>query len=119
MGREQRLAKTQKSLEKFYRGNPEGCFICERKPIKKFKYWKIIINIFPYDKLAVKHDMLVPLRHISIESKLSRKEKEELLLIKEKYLSRTNYDFVLENLPRKKSAPEHFHLHLIKQRNYD
>lgn len=111
-----RSSKMQSRLEEYYRKYPDVCFICERKHKNKFKYWKIISNIFPYDKIASRHDMLVPLRHVSLESKFNGQEKKELLEIKERYLPRQDYDWIIENLPRKKSAPAHFHLHLIKHK---
>jgi hypothetical protein len=114
MNKELRFARTQKKLEEYYQKYPGVCFICERKPKRKFKFWKIIANIFPYDKIASKHDMLVPMRHISLESEFTEKEKKELIVIKEKILPKIDYDWMMEMLPRKKSAPAHFHLHLIK-----
>jgi hypothetical protein len=116
MNKELRFAKTQKKLEEFYAKYPDVCFICKRKPKNEFKYWKIIANVFPYDKIASRHDMLVPLRHIGLEGKFTGKEKNELIVIKEKTLPKMDYDWIMEMLPRKKSAPAHFHLHLIKHK---
>ncbi len=116
MNRELRTVKMQRKLEEYYRKYPDTCFICKRKPKRKFKHWKIISNMFPYDKIASRHDMLVPVRHVALESKFTSKEKRELTNIKEIYLPKMDYDWIVENLPRKKSAFTHLHLHLLKHK---
>lgn len=116
MNKELRFSKTQKKLEKFFEKGLGGCFICDRLPKNKFKHWKIIRNNFPYDRLASKHDMLTTLRHVSLESEFNAGEKAELVAIKEKILPKMDYDWIIENLPRKKSVPKHFHLHLLKHK---
>lgn len=93
-----------------------GCILCEIKQaaIKKFEHWIILPNDFPYDKLAVGHDMLVSKRHVEFESDLSNSEKKELLEIKERYIPKANYDMYIENTPRLKSVKGHFHGHLLR-----
>lgn len=88
------------------------CLLCEREGLVKFKYWKIIQNNFPYGKIAKKHHMLLPLRHIK-EEFLEKKEIKEFNEIKNVYMKDTDYNYIMEATQRTKSQPEHFHLHLI------
>ncbi len=92
-------------------GLQQGCPLCRNTPLEQFTYWKVIVNDFPYDKVAEKHHMLVPLRHVT-EGELTEEEKQELQTIKPTYLN-DNYQFIIEATHKTKSVPEHFHLHLI------
>ncbi len=87
------------------------CVLCTKIPLRSFTHWVILENIFPYDKIAALHHMIVPKRHI-IEPEFSKEELDELLQIKESYIHK-NYDFVLEATYRKKSIPAHMHYHLV------
>lgn len=110
-----RKPKTEKKYEKleaFRENHKLKCPLCKAKNIKKFKYWKIIKNDFPYDRIASRHDMLVPIRHAT-EEKLNRKEQAEYKKIKETYLEESSYDYFLEVSQKGKSIPSHFHMHLI------
>lgn len=86
------------------------CALCFATPIHIFKYWKIICNDFPYDRIADIHDMIVPIRH-STENSLSKEEKEEFLTIKESHLQA--YELLIEATYKIKSIPAHFHIHLV------
>lgn len=86
------------------------CPLCDTEAIQTFTYWKIIPNRFPYDRIAKRHDMIVPLRHAK-EEELSQDEWVEYSTIKHSYLQ--EYDYVLEATVKKKSIPAHFHLHLV------
>ncbi len=113
--------RTQKSA-KIYRKYLKGlkshkktlCPLCdERVSVKSFKYWRIVKNIFPYDKIANRHDMLLPRRHIS-ENKLNEREIAEYKKIKENYIRNTNYHYIMEANQKMASIPNHFHLHLVE-----
>ena len=107
-----RTVKSTKKYLKHLKKRAKGdiCPLCrERKTIKKFKYWRIIENDFPYDKIAKIHQMIVPRRHIS-EDELNKKELDEFKKIKKKHIVK-NYDYISEGMA--KSIPNHFHLHLI------
>lgn len=93
----------------------KGCVLCERESLQTFEYWRIIENIFPYDKIAKVHNMILPKRHVT-EPELSEGEIRELKDIKEKHLHK-DYDFIIEATHRMKSIPAHFHLHLIVAKN--
>lgn len=87
------------------------CALCEKAPAtKNFTYWKIAENSFPYDRIAERHDLLMPLRHVT-EDELTEDEVRELTEIKNNSIS--EYNWILEPTHRNKSIPSHFHLHLI------
>lgn len=86
------------------------CPLCDAPGIVTFTYWKIIPNTYPYDRVAKRHDMVVPLRHTS-EGELSAEEWAEYGTIKQSHLQ--EYDYILEATVKKKSIPAHFHLHLV------
>ncbi len=92
-------------------GLDNGCPLCRNNALKAFTHWKIIPNDFPYDRVAERHDMIVPLRHV-IEHDLTEEEKKELIEIKDTYINDT-YRYVMEASHKSKSIPPHFHLHLI------
>jgi hypothetical protein len=88
----------------------QSCPLCKENSIQEFVYWRVIPNNFPYDRIAKKHDMLVPKRHVK-ETDLTQEEKEELLRIKQDSLH--EYFYIVEAHQKQKSIPEHFHLHLL------
>lgn len=88
-----------------------GCPICKDVPLKRFKAWKIMKNAYPYDKIAVKHDILVPLRHVRSEE-ITQEEWLEFNEIKNAYVSE-NYEWLIESVARKRSIPDHYHMHLV------
>lgn len=87
------------------------CMLCGKASLKEFTHWRVTTNDFPYDKIAEVHHMLMPHRHV-LELELTEEEWGELIEIKESYVNE-RYDIILEAPKRNKSAPEHFHLHLI------
>ena len=109
--------RTQKSVKKYLNYlktgvKPGFCPLCDKAPaIKKFNYWKISENSYPYDKIAKVHHMAIPMRHVS-EEDLNAKEVAELRKIRESYMHE-EYDWIIEAANRRKSIPDHFHLHLI------
>ena len=103
--------RTKQSEEEYQKNKDIICPLCERESIHKFKYSKIIQNNFPYDKIAKIHHMIVPFRHVT-ENELTGDELVEFNEIKQKYLY-PEYEYLIESSMKKKSIPEHFHLHLI------
>ncbi len=89
------------------------CPLCEKASIIEFESWRIVKNNFPYDLIASVHDMIVPKQHVKEEG-LTLEMYQELVSIKNTYLNE-NYTHIIEALPKIKSIPEHFHLHLIKE----
>ena len=92
-------------------GLDEGCLLCERAALHTFEYWKIIENKYPYDRVALVHEMILPLRHTD-GCDLSEAEKAELEVLKKTFLN-DHYHFIVEALPKTKSIPAHLHMHLI------
>ncbi len=94
----------------------EHCPLCEKPALETFVYWKIVPNDFPYDKLAKKHNMIVPLRHV-VEADFTPEEVEELRKIKHQIMLSPEYDFVMEITEPHKTIPPHFHLHILQLRD--
>ncbi len=87
------------------------CILCEREPIKDFTYWKIMKNLFPYDKIAKVHDMIVLKRHAP-DAEMTKEEKDEYEKIKNEYIHKT-YEFIIEPTYLTKSLPAHAHFHML------
>lgn len=89
----------------------DSCALCEKSALRTFKLWKIVNNSFPYDLIAKEHHMLMPLRHTT-EADLTVDEIMELSGIKNHAIEQ-DYDWIIEPMPKNKSIPDHFHLHLL------
>jgi hypothetical protein len=94
-----------------------ACVLCEKPALQTFGQWKIIDNMFPYDRVAKTHHMLVPLRHAA-EAGLSDGERAELLDIK-RGQAMGPYEYMLEATAQTLSIPQHFHLHLIVTKDFE
>jgi len=114
--------RTKETRDKYhsYRENlrsNSGCRFCEEYPLEEegpFRHWKIIPNIFPYDLIAEKHDLLVPKRHFKNENEMTPEERNELFSIKTEMLPEfSDYHSIFENFSRARSM-EHYHLHLLR-----
>src|SRR3989344_4231106 len=91
-----------------------GCALCKKDTIQEFRYWRIVLNDFPYDRIARVHNMILPIRHIAGDG-LNAEEIAELFEIKKKYLR--DYDYIIETSNQRRSIPDHFHLHLIMSKS--
>ena len=109
--------RTRKTYQKYMKfkakGNlADGCNLCnETKSIKEFKYWRIINNIFPWDRIAKINHMIVSKRHAT-HKELNTAEKKELEAVKYGYIEK-NYEIIVDVVNRNKTIPGHFHTHLI------
>ncbi|MEK7600510.1 MAG: hypothetical protein AAB463_00930 [Patescibacteria group bacterium] len=88
-----------------------ACPLCAKEAIKTFTHWRLIVNDFPYDKIARVHHMLIPKRCVP-EGSLTSEEREELLTLKSGEINE-GYEYIIEALHNKKSIPGHFHLHCV------
>lgn len=89
-----------------------GCRLCaDPDTIEEYTHWRLMPNRFPYDRLFEKSDMLVLRRH-SDEYGLTQDERRELLHLKAEVLS-DRYDGFLEQLPKQRSIPHHYHVHVV------
>lgn len=89
----------------------EGCILCPLEAMQTFQYWKVVPNKYPYDKIAKRHEMIIPLRHTD-QAGVTNEEWQELAALKASYID-DNYEFLLEATPHRQSVPAHFHLHAI------
>ena len=113
--------RKKKTQEKYntYRVNKvkkSACDFCVSEPDDKklnFVYWKILKNMFPYDRIAEHHELIIPKRHFKNEADMTPEEREELVYIKAHQLAKDKkYDFIWENFTHIRSV-EHYHLHLL------
>jgi len=90
-----------------------GCNLCSDhdSTLQEFSHFVLMKNKFPYDRYFTKSDMIVAKRHVT-ELELNQEERTELAEIK-KVLS-DSYDSLIEHLPKQKSIPGHYHLHVIE-----
>jgi len=70
-----RTSEMKEKYQEYKRKNLPNdiCPLCEKTALKKFKYWKITNNDFPYDLVASTHHMVISIRHVS-ETGLNKKE---------------------------------------------
>ncbi len=114
--------RTRETSQKYtdYRiqgGLDGGCRLCDAQAVKEYRFWKVSINNFPYDRIAEVHHMLLPIRHTD-EAGLTEEERQELLAIKDGYVQH-HYEFMIEASQKHKSIPAHFHLHLIVAKEFE
>ncbi|MFT7506886.1 MAG: diadenosine tetraphosphate (Ap4A) HIT family hydrolase [Acidimicrobiales bacterium] len=81
--------------------------------IHSYEHWDIITNLFPYDKIAEVHDMLVPKRVFGKMSECNKEEWAEYKIIISQFEADAYYDAILENFSKNKSVSRHLHIHLI------
>lgn len=90
----------------------DGCNLCkEATSIKEFKFWRIVDNLFPHDRIAKTNHIIISKRH-TIYEELNKLEKKEFEIIKSAYIEK-EYEVMLEVTQKKKSIPGHFHIHLM------
>ncbi|MDP9249073.1 MAG: hypothetical protein M3M85_00990 [bacterium] len=90
------------------------CRLCDKTKsdtLEDFRYWRIVENLFPWDRIIKVHHMIISKRHATAD-KLAPKERQELEKLKSGYINK-NYGVMAEATHRKKSIPGHFHLHLL------
>lgn len=102
------------SNEKYIRAGKRGLFreLWQMPPIKEFKYFTIISNDFPHDRIADVHHMLIPKRIVNSWKKLHWYELREFRKMDE-YLS-AHYDGIALNLPSINSITNIVHWHLYR-----
>lgn len=110
-----RSSKVEKSYTKRLKEVKNGSYVFDflKLPlIKKWQYWILVKNEFPYDKIAKKHDLLVPKRFIADGEEMEDLELNELYDIKTEL--NEDYDAYYEGTKRNRTVPEHFHIHCIE-----
>lgn len=109
-----RTSKTQRAYDR-YRMHPRSrsCYLCRAVTIKAWRYWKLLDNEYPYDRIADTHHIIALKRHAR-EDELTPEEIREWREVRG-YLHQ-HYDMLFENTVKKKSIPGHHHLHAITLR---
>ncbi len=112
-----RTIKTNAKYKEYcknYDGSGEDHFSdWNKRLVREYKYWAIIENLFPYDKVANVSHILITKRLVLFDwNMLNEEEIKEFNLIKKDISN--EYDCVVENLPLHKSIQLHFHVHVLK-----
>jgi diadenosine tetraphosphate (Ap4A) HIT family hydrolase len=115
--RKLRYAASERKYQAYLSEKRSGCPFCftdglPREVIKKYKFWYVTNNLFPYDLNYSRHDMLVPIRHVNSFWDLDLEELNEYLEIR-KEIPEMGYDELLENMPKIRSQ-KHLHQHLLQ-----
>ena len=85
----------------------------EEHILQSFTHWYLIANLFPYDKVAKQHDLLIPKRVFGKMSDCTKEEWEEYKQIINQFELDGHYNSMLENFSKGKSILRHLHIHLI------
>jgi len=103
-----RTPETEEAYTRYRKGKDfsTDCFIC-KKSISIGKYWQIMPNEFPYDAIASEHYVISTKEHTP---EMDRNAYLELQELKKEF----NYDQLIENSTPSRSAPAHYHLHMVK-----
>lgn len=110
-----RTSKVEKDYTKRLKAIEGGSYVFDflKLPIiKKWDYWILVKNEFPYDKIAQTHDLLIPTRFFSDVDEMEDLELNELYDIKEELAD--DYDVYCEATKSSRTVPEHFHIHCIE-----
>ena len=112
-----RKPETEARYAEYLKEKQGACPFCftdnvPREVLKKFEYWFITANLFPYDKDYSDNASLVPFRHVEHIWDLSTDELDEYWMIR-KQMPEMDYDELLENMPRGRTQI-HYHQHLLK-----
>lgn len=86
----------------------------DREVLEEYRYWFITPNDFPYDRIALSHDLLIPKRIFSNLEEAKEDEYVELLEVKKEISG--DYDLCVETLGDNRSINRHFHYHLLELR---
>lgn len=116
-----RSKKLQKEYDYFltYHWDGKNPFNNNDNLICKTKFWKVVKNIFYYDRVLSVHYNLVPLQEEEFFESLSLEAKNEFFEIKNNGLLKKygiNFDFFLVNERRNMSVPFIFHAHIGKRK---
>lgn len=87
--------------------------MCNMPVIEAFQHWFICENEFPYDGVAIRHHMLVPVLHVKHERELPQPVRRELELILDRINDGDKYDCIIRNFTIGQSHPNHLHYHLV------
>jgi len=107
-----RTYRTEKRYARYRKkGGTKEANLCLIKPIKKFKYWILIPNEFPYDLRYKTNHMLTPKRSVANKKDLTTEELNEYNTVIADYVDK-NYDTILENTWRGRTIKSQYHIHV-------
>ncbi len=91
--------------------------LADEPSLHEFKYWRIIRNRYPHDKLSEyivteQHALLLPIRQVAYLSDLTINEQYELNNLLDFGLVKLGYDTYPKNGPSMQSIQDHLHFHL-------
>jgi diadenosine tetraphosphate (Ap4A) HIT family hydrolase len=84
--------------------------LADEPSITEWEHWRLIDNRFPYAVALRKHHLLLPKRVVADRLDLTEDERTELVWLLRQLSD--DYDFVMENFPKRRSILSHYHLHL-------
>jgi len=87
--------------------------LARAQSLREYTHWVIITNDFPYDFVFDTHDLLVPKRPFNYMREANQQEREEYYMIKKELDVQGKYQSIVENFTESRSAPGHFHAHLV------
>ncbi len=109
-----RTEHTQRRYDDFRTRKVAGdCYLCRGETVREYRYWRILENEYPYDRIADTHHIVALKRHAP-EHEMTAEERTEYERVRRDL--HTRYDMLFENTVRKKSIPGHHHLHAITLR---
>lgn len=80
------------------------------KPIREFKYFKVIPNNYPHDRLARVNNILIPIRRVEDWRDLNWRERREFRKLHD--IFSVQYDSIKLNYPSMLSVRNIVHWHL-------
>lgn len=81
--------------------------------VERWGHWILVKNEYPYDRIAQKHCLLVPLRSFAEDEEMNGAERKELFMIKKWFARNKSFDILCESLPHDRSVPGVYHLHCM------
>lgn len=111
-----RLPATESEYVKYQRSaDPDKCPLCDgRKVLRRFLFWKIVENQYPYDLVSDVSHMLITRKHNLCWLGRNLAALELYLMVFPKLRRGGYYTVFLENLTRRKTVPGHAHWHLLQ-----
>jgi len=81
--------------------------------IQEWNNWVLLSNRFPYDKIFLQHDILLPKKRVAFIRQMSKDVLDEYFLVKKEIDEEQNYNSIVENFSTSRSVKQHFHAHLV------
>ena len=114
-----RRRQTEEAYRQYRKTAPsQVCPLCDgRKILKRWKYWMIVENHYPYDLVAGVSHLLITTGHSFSKPGRWLSGIELYWKILPAIRREGYYTIILENLVRRKTVPGHAHWHLLVDDN--